>query len=250
MKHISVLSASLALVLSSSCLTTHAQSGPQKAFDASYEMTNPQGHQSMRMISDGHGHTRMEMVTSHGKVINITDFPNHTHWSLIESAKIATRVPFTDQFESQVMDEATARKRNSTPLGTKVIEGHPCHGWQYVSNGLTTQAWTGDDIGVLVHSESQTNDGTRSMHLKSYSQSLPNPSLFTIPPDYKVTELPSSMPFARPHAAGPNMIFGGAGQNKDSIPPGMPSQLPSGFPIKMPAGIPNSGFPTNYGSDD
>lgn len=175
--------------------STGSQTMTPPACDATYETASAGTSSVMRSVSDGKGHMRTETTTPQGKVVSIIDYPNSVMWSLIEAQKMAMKLPFDPNAGGPaIRDAQSAEKFGAKPLGVKVIDGHPCHGWQTTVQGTTSESWVGDDINTLVYSVSKGSYGESSMHLKSYSAAQPDPSLFTVPPDYTVTTAQSGTP--------------------------------------------------------
>jgi len=193
-----VMSALSCLLFASAWSTSLAQSWPTKAYDATYEMTAAGRTTSTRMINDGHGHQRHESSTPQGKVISIIDYPNKVMWNLMEAQKMAMKLPFNPSSSgASITDAQSAKQSNAKSLGTKVIDGHPCQGWQASVQGNTSESWIGTDINNLVYSVSSGPQGQSTMKLKQFSASAPSPSLFTVPSDYKVMSMPAGMPGMR-----------------------------------------------------
>jgi len=169
---------------------------PKKAYDATYEITARSGQTTHRLISDGQGHVRSESTDASGKVraIMISDYPNRTALSLMPAQRICMKIPLRPA-SMQAVDEAALRQRHAQPLGVKIIDGHPCHGFRYSNDGFTTDTWVGDDIGTMVESSTSGGQiGQSTMRLKSFSSVTPNSSLFSVPSDYKIMQLPLGMP--------------------------------------------------------
>jgi hypothetical protein len=152
----------------------------------------------MRMINDGQGHQRHESSTPQGKVISIIDYPNKVMWNLMEAQKMAMKIPFNPSSRGpSITDSQSAKQSGAKSLGTKVIDGHPCQGWEVSSQGTKSESWIGTDINNLVYSVSSSAQGQSTMRLKQYSAQAPSASLFTVPSDYKVMALPTGMPGMR-----------------------------------------------------
>lgn len=162
--------------------------GPKVAFDATYTTTGPTGPSTVRMISDGKGHMRTETSSNGQKFVSIMDYPKKEAITLMEAQKMAMKT--TLKATNDVHDEATAKKMNAKSLGSKVVNGHPSHGWQYTSASGTVETWTGDDIKYLTRSETTTPHGKVTMDLKSYSSSAPSGDLYSIPAGYKLMSVP------------------------------------------------------------
>ncbi len=186
------------LLLAGASSPSMAQSWSKKAYDATYDMTAGGRTMTMRMINDGQGHQRQETSTPQGKVISILDYPNKVMWSLMEAQKMAMKMPLNPSAGGPAINDAeSAKQYNAKSLGTKVIDGHPCQGWQATTQGMTSESWIGNDINNLVYSVSSGPQGQSTMKLKQFSSAKPSPSLFTVPPDYKVMAIPTGMPGMR-----------------------------------------------------
>lgn len=171
-------------ILSLSLVPALAQLPPERPFDAVYQtLTDPSQAMQTRVICDGRGHTRSESTISGQKYISVMDSAKRVCYALNAQLKTATKVPFDT---AAYHDPAYAKSQK--PIGVKVVDGHHCHGWQMNSDGHQTQSWIADDIGctVLV-----TVDNKPLMRLVKYQPYVPNPSLFSIPSDYKIVEMPT-----------------------------------------------------------
>lgn len=166
-----------------------AYEGPKVAFDATYTSAGPAGASTVRMISDGKGHMRTETSTNGQKMVSIMDYPGKQVVTLIEAQKMAMKSPLKTS-GADVHDADTAKKMKAKSLGTKVVNGHPSHGWQYTHEGATVEVWTGDDINYMTKQETTTPQGKFTMDLKSYSATAPSPDVFKIPSGYKMMALP------------------------------------------------------------
>ncbi|MCC6978198.1 MAG: DUF4412 domain-containing protein [Candidatus Melainabacteria bacterium] len=167
-----------------------AQHWSKKPFDASYEVQSAAGKSSLRMLNDGQGRVRNEMSTAAGKMTSIIDAPAKVMYSIMETQRMATKMPYKEA--PSVTDEQSAKALNAKSLGVKVIDGHPCHGWQTVNQDSTTESWTGDDIGCVVLSTTKGPSYSSTMRLLKYSAAKPSPSDFSVPAGYKVMEMPAT----------------------------------------------------------
>ena len=176
-------------------LTTLAASAaeldyPKQVFDAVYTSEDAKtGTHTMRMISDGKGHMRMESNANGMKSTSIMDYPNKVCTTLMEAQKMAIKMPLTSS-KGQITDEASAKKENAKSLGQKTVNGHPCHGYEHVEPSGTSRIWIGDDIHYMVRSEAITPNGTIVMDLKSWSTTAPSPDIFIVPTGYKEMKMP------------------------------------------------------------
>ncbi|MDR3612717.1 MAG: DUF4412 domain-containing protein [Candidatus Obscuribacterales bacterium] len=191
------LSASvLALACSSSMSTIKAlaadiPSYAKKPFDVTMTSKNQGAENTIRTSCDGKGHVRSEVDAGGQKSISMMDYPGNTITSLIVAQKMMIKMPMPKQ-EDQITDAESAKKANAKDLGAKVMNGHPCHGYELKKGDTVSQTWIGDDIHYLVHSEITSPKIKSVTDLKSYSAKAPEASLFDIPPGYKEMKMPGA----------------------------------------------------------
>jgi hypothetical protein len=157
---------------------------PTQVYDATYQTSSAQGKTATRMASDGKGHFLTQTSAGGQKYTTIIDYINGTSTSLIPQGKMAmkTKLPPNGGF---VADESSAKKLGGKLIGSKVVNGHPCHGYEYNSEGAKTQTWIGDDCKIMVQSTTDTANGKTTMTLVSIG-GAPSAEAFKVPSDYKV----------------------------------------------------------------
>jgi len=193
-----LVSALSLLLCASSWSPSLAQTWSTKPFDATYEIATGGRIILSRTINDGQGHQRQESSTPQGKVISILDYPNKVMWNLMEAQKMAMKLPLNpSSTHPSITDQQSAKRSNAKSLGNKVIDGHPCQGWQASTQGMTSETWIGTDINNLVYAVSSGPQGQQTTRLKQFSAATPSASLFAVPPGYKVMALPAGMPGMR-----------------------------------------------------
>jgi len=138
---------------------------PKKAYDATYEMTTPQGKSEMRMASDGKGMTLTKTETAGQKTRMISDFKKGEVTTLLDTAKMAMKGKMTEA-NAQSYEDDWYKKKKAKSLGTKVVNGHPSHGWEYTQDGVTSQTWVGDDCKLMTQSTTDSKYGKTTMNLK------------------------------------------------------------------------------------
>ncbi len=187
MSHRLSLIAAIVITVGSNA-TAFAENGPP--YDATYSRFGPSIGITMHVISDGKGHEWSEMnVKGKRHFLGIMDWPAQIHTTFNEAQKTAMKVPIKDT--PHVVDAQSAQKYNAKSLGSKVISGHPCHGWEYSASGVTNQAWIGDDIKCLVKSETTNSTGSMGgMELTTYKSTTPSAAQFEVPADYKLVKMP------------------------------------------------------------
>lgn len=183
----------LMLALACSATAALAQDYPTGTFDTTMDITSPEGSHNMRMASDGKGRIRVEIDSPQGNIINIADYPGQTAYMVITAQEMAMKVPLDAKKMHIVPDEGMVKRQNPTAIGTKVIDGHPCHGYQYTADGTVTEAWIGDDIHYPVETTSKGPSGVTKMHLRNYSAATPAAQLFQVPADCHLMNLPVGM---------------------------------------------------------
>lgn len=185
-----ILASLFTLSLAALAATAAELDYPKQVFDAVYTSQDPKtGSHTMRMISDGKGHMRMETNANGMKSASIMDYPNKVCTTLMETQKMAVKMPLSTS-KGQITDEASAKKENAKSLGQKTIDGHPCHGYEHSEANSTSRVWIGDDIHYMVRSEAVTPNGTMVMDLKSWSTAAPSADLFVVPAGYKEMKMP------------------------------------------------------------
>lgn len=211
------------------CIPAQAQTWEKKAYDATYEMQSPAGTMIQRRITDGKGRIRMEMTMPQGqKMTTIYDMPNQVSYMVIDQSRMVMKNKLdskTGPKGPKMTSAEKAKEMGATPLGAKVIDGHPCHGFRHTSEGGTTEAWIGDDIGTLVFLTSNApRAGKMTMKLKDYKASTPSDGLFQPPSGYQVMNMPGAMG----GAMGGGMPSGGSPFGGRKMPSGLPGGLPFG----------------------
>jgi hypothetical protein len=165
-----------------------ANSWPKKAFDASYAVSSPSGQSTLRMATDGKGHMRSESSAANYSVVTLMDYTNSTQTSLIEQGKMAMQSKIPPE-GGYIVDEDSAKQANGKSLGSKVVGGHPCHGYSIKSPSGTTEVWVADDIGCMVLSTTNGPAGKMTTELKKFSNSAPDAASFKVPAGYKLTTM-------------------------------------------------------------
>ncbi len=120
------------------------------------------------------------------KIVSLTDFLNKRQYRWEEGTNhkhiFWEDWPFGPGSYLDAQEELKDPDRKS--LGTKVIDGHPCHGYENENDQGICQSWIGDDINYLVYWECALPKGTLVMRLKSWSTVIPPADIFRIPPGY------------------------------------------------------------------
>ena len=133
-------------------------------------------------MSDGKGHMRSETSDKNGITqISIMDYPQHTLLTTMDvnGHKQFMKSPLPD-YEGD-----DAFKKDAKDLGTKVIDNHPCHGYEVThKNGLSTDIWYGDDTRCAVLTESVGPTQKTITKLKSWVGTAPSFSM-SLPGEYK-----------------------------------------------------------------
>ena len=179
---------SLALALLSLGITGAAQASEPypKCFDATYEASTSTGKSQMHIVSDGKGRMRTESNAGGFKVISITDYPNSVAYSVLEAQKMITKMHLKEGYSSNDPGEML-KKKGTKDLGTKMVEGHNCHGWLTTTQGSTQEIWVDTASNILVKSSTTSSGSTTSMILKNLKNGTPAAELFTVPASgYKV----------------------------------------------------------------
>ncbi len=154
--------------------------GPTKAFEATIETAATGG--TSQQWSDGKGHVRSESMLGGVKRVSILDFNNMTVYSINDQNKTITQMPISGGENDPSIQW--------TPIGNKVIDGHPCQGKRSTSNGSVIELWTGTDTGCTVL---LTSNGSPVQKLKSWSAATPSAAMFSLPSGYKTVDMSEMM---------------------------------------------------------
>jgi len=154
-----------------------------KAYEATYETTVAgDGTMQHHYMSDGKGHMRTEASEKNCITqIFLKDYPQHT-WIItmdINGQKRFIKRPLPD-YEGD-----DAFKKDAKDLGTKVIDNHPCHGYEKTfKNGKGSDSWYADDTKRVILTESVGFEPKSITKLKSWVNTSPSFSM-SLPSDYK-----------------------------------------------------------------
>ena len=112
---------------------------------------------------------------------------------LIESSKMAMIKPMKGDNDQSPIDDAKVKALGGKSLGTKVIDGHPCHGYQYGRDGATIEVWTADDLHIAVDTITNSSNGKEVSHLGKYVPTAPSADMFDVPAGYKTMPMGAAM---------------------------------------------------------
>ncbi|MBX9723917.1 MAG: DUF4412 domain-containing protein [Candidatus Obscuribacterales bacterium] len=154
--------------------------GPTKAFEATVESAATGG--TSQQWSDGKGHLRSESMLGGVKRVSILDFNTMTSYSINDQNKTITQMPLSGGESDPSMQW--------TPIGNKVIDGHPCQGKRSSANGSVYELWTGTDTGCTVL---LTSNGSPVQKLKSWTAATPSAAMFSLPSGYKTVDMSAMM---------------------------------------------------------
>lgn len=172
---------------------------PTTAYDATYVRRTEQGVSDYRYCTDGEGHVRIETTPpaagytiSEEKPANsvtIFDYPHKLMFTLLEKQKIAIKAPMNANASAAPLNSARIKELNGRDLGTDTKFNHPCHGYKWEENGITTESWIATDLKCPIHTETMSPKGNETMHLAKYKLVDADPRDFEIPADFKVTDV-------------------------------------------------------------
>lgn len=160
--------------------------GPTDAYLAEYEIVSPKGKFYMNIASDGKGMAVMKTNNEGREVYTFSDYNAGVITKVDVTHKAALKNKMTASDESNYKMDVI-RKAASKELGSKVVEGHPCKGYEQKNGDNTGQIWIGDDCNLIVLSEATESTGKTTLTLKKNTDK-PDPSLFIIeiPKDYQL----------------------------------------------------------------
>lgn len=183
---VSVAQVGVSIGFSASLLVLMAAGYPSKPYEATFE--NYAGGTPMRshVWNDGQGHQRSESTIAGVNRVSILDFPNKTIYSINDEQKTINVMSMTPA-GNYASDETI----KWTPIGAKVIDGHPCQGRRGVSSGQQIELWDGSDVGGCT--VAVVTNGATTQKLLSWKPYSPNPSQFALPAGYKKVDMAALM---------------------------------------------------------
>jgi hypothetical protein len=174
----------LLLAVWSSCGLSALAAEYPPAYDAVYEQTNAGQKMTSKITSDGKGKVKTVSDSPGGKVETSIDYPGMMTTTVMHGQHMWMKQPLTEPYKDE-----NAMKKDAKSLGTKTINGHPCHGYETKTANTVSQTWMGDDCHAMVHFESDTGVVKSVTDLKSYSAKAGDVAL-DIPKDCKEFKMP------------------------------------------------------------
>lgn len=197
-------------IAASLAVSAGAQNGPKIPFQATFEHTQAGTVTRQTTYSDGRGHMRSEYTGQNGTVTaSIMDFPAKCMYSINDPLKTVMKMPLDSKWRT---DDDYMTKMKAQKLAPRVIDGHPCTGWQYNTDGHVTQIWTGTDTDCTVL---MTTDNAPTMRLKTFARTNPPAQLFAVPAGYKVQDMSA---FMQQMKSGSFNYTGGQGAGGAGVP--------------------------------
>lgn len=153
---------------------------PIKSFKAIYECTST-GSATNKQTWQSNGKGKVRITTDKSVGATIVDFDKDTVVTLLPQTKTASEA----KLDTPWISHASEEQMQSTDLGTKDVDGHPCHGWQVKANGNDAEYWLGEDTGCYVRVTVRKADHlATTMKLVDYSVGPQDPSGFQVPTDF------------------------------------------------------------------
>jgi hypothetical protein len=172
---------------------------PTTAYDAKYARRTEQGLSDYRYCTDGEGHVRIETTPptagytisdeKPANSVTIFDYPHKLMFTLLEKQKIAIKAPMNTNASAAPLNAARIKELHGEDLGTDTKFNHPCHGYKWEENDVTTESWIATDLKCPIHTETMSKKGNETMHLEKYKLVDPDPRDFEVPADYKITDM-------------------------------------------------------------
>lgn len=177
---------------------------PTKPFEAVIESYSTGAPIKTHIWNDGKGHQRSETAVSGINRVSISDFPNKMIYSIDDQRRTITTMAMNASNSDQP-DPAI----KWTPIGAKLIDGHPCQGKRGVVSGAQVEFWEGTDIGGF--SVAVVTNGKTTQKLLSWKPLAPNPSMFSLPAGYQKIDMNALMRGFSAGSYDPSKLMQGAG---------------------------------------
>lgn len=165
-------------------LTALAFDPPKESYKAIYD-TNSSGKVASQtcMAWNGKDVGVLRAVVKGENFRIVSDFKNNKAIIFMDAHKIARPLPLDVEY-IELFDMESYKKRSTKDLGTKTVNGHPCHGYLYMDHGVSREVWIGVDCKVVVLLKNP--DEGNLLSLKSFEKSPPDSEFVTaIPADYE-----------------------------------------------------------------
>ncbi|MBX9670725.1 MAG: hypothetical protein K2X93_24200 [Candidatus Obscuribacterales bacterium] len=188
MKRIMILSITLLSAVTQPALAE----GYDKPYDAVYDQITTAGTNTLRLSCDGQGHLRTESTLGGRSLVTINDMKNKVGYTIDDFNRRVSRVPLNDAPGAPPVDDS-----QKISLGTRLVDGRTCEGWEFRRNGHTSQTWVDPDIGCCVVS---IYDGKVQMRLKVATKTALAPIYFSLPANYPVIDMNQQIHQAQDHA--------------------------------------------------
>ena len=180
--------AAISAILLSSLAPLCAANYPTKPYEASMDSFAAGTTTRSHVWNDGQGHQRSESTVAGVVRPSIMDFNKKMIYAIDDQRKTVTAMPLNDPSQPDPSVKWT-------PIGAKVIDGHPCQGKKALMGGQQVEYWEGTDTGCTV---AVVTNGKTTMKLVSWKATQPNASLFTLPAGYKVMDMAALMKSYQP----------------------------------------------------
>jgi len=166
-------------------LSTFAFDPPKESYKAIYDTTFTGKVASQTCMAwNGKDVGVFRAVVNGEKLRIVSDFKNNKAIIFMDAHKIARPLPLDVEY-IELFDMESYKKRSTKGLGTKTVNGHPCHGYLYMDHGVSREVWIGDDCKVVVLLKNPDESGN-VLSLKSFEKSPPDSEFVTaIPADYE-----------------------------------------------------------------
>lgn len=164
-----------------------------------YESVYQAGKSTIHQMWDGK-HMRIEIDDAGQRDTIIFDFPSKMVISLLDSQKKYFKMPMTaEQFNSDRRKQTLSAEQQQTlsakQLGSKFVNGHPCHGYEYRHDNVVSTIWMGDDtqnMMVQFEESAPTGKSVTLTSLKSYREGVPLEDPLKIPDSFIEMKLPAA----------------------------------------------------------
>ncbi len=166
-------------------LPTFAFEPPKESYKAIYDTTSAGKVASQTCMAWNGKDVGVVLAVINGEKMRIvSDFKNNKAILFMDAHKIASPMPLDVEY-IELFDMESYKKRSTKALGTKTVNGHPCHGYLYADHGVSREVWIGDDCKVVVTLKNPDESGN-ALTLKSFEKSPPDSEFVTaIPADYE-----------------------------------------------------------------
>ena len=135
---------------------------------------------------------RQEIETDGTKGVTLVDSSAKVAYMLMPDEKMAVKVSFSMvQGGSSPTDDVTGMPPDAKTIGSDTIDGKSATVYEFSQSGTSSKMWIWTEKGVPLKAEVDESGTKATMEFSNYQFAPQDASLFEVPKDFTVTEMPT-----------------------------------------------------------